>query len=194
MADSYLRYGDTLRIVNSYGGQWKGGYLGTGGPSNVPGAVSTVGAYTDPNKSTLWKILPGGDQKLRQVVNSGDRIRLKNTSVEDTSDENTNLLALFSSKPAATNGYPVGTTNILDDETITPAWYILVSTRSETNDPGLVDRNDIFLVASFGSRASVLDTNGVGSGGFRYDVTGARLVNRDGGSGSWVVRTSLTPD
>lgn len=189
MADSNLSYGDTLRIVNSYRGPLKGGYLGTGGPSTVPGAVSTVGAYTDHNKSTQWRIWPAkrGGQSFGEVVNSGDRIKLKNIIDKDTSDEDSNLLALFSSKRATSSGYPVGTTNIIDDETITPAWYILVSTPNKANDPGLVNGNDIYLVASFDQLAGVLDTNGVGSGGFRYDVTGARLVNRDGGSGSWQV-------
>ncbi|RVJ58243.1 hypothetical protein [Sinorhizobium meliloti] len=187
MADNYLRYGDTLSIINSYGGLQKGGYLGIGGRSTVPGAVSTVGAYKEGqlDNSTQWTILPPTSlSNSGGVVNSGDLISLRN-------NKDGNWLALFSSKPPTNSGYPVATTNIVDDrQEITPAWYILISTKNKANDPGLVDQDEIYLVATFGSHAGVLDTNGVGSGSFRYDVTGARLVNRDGGSGSWQVAKS----
>ncbi|WP_457662120.1 hypothetical protein [Sinorhizobium medicae] len=185
MADNYLRYGDALSLINSYGGK-NAGYLGTGGPSQVLGALNRVGAYLNvqSDKSTQWTIWPaqgGRGARLREVVNSGDQILLINTKDE-------NYLALFGTEPATRSGYPVATTNNPGGEDkIIAAWYLLVSTPNKGNDPGLVEQNEIYLVATFGPLAGVLDTNGVGSGGFRYAVTGARLVNRDEGSGSWQV-------
>ncbi|MDX0594936.1 hypothetical protein GOD17_06905 [Sinorhizobium medicae] len=192
MADNYLKYGDALSIINSYGGK-NAGYLGIGRLSPIPGAVSTVGAYLEPqsDKSTQWTIWPengGRGARFGEVVNSGDQILLINTKDE-------NYLALFGTESVTRSGYPVATTDNPDDaDKIIGAWYLLVSTPNKGNNPGLVEQNEIYLVATFGPLAGVLDTNGVGRDGFRYAVTGARLVNRDEGSGSWQVVKSLTPD
>jgi hypothetical protein len=185
MADDYLKYGDRLRIINAYGGVGLGGYLGVGGESKVPSAVDNVGTYASlsgQELATQWTIMaaPGSSKTPGQNVCSGDQIRLQNYQDES-------YLALFSSNPPGDSGYPVATTTTLNDDTIAAAWYVLISSQNKRNDPNLSDTNDIYLVATFGTLAGALDTNGVGAGGFKYSVTGARLLNRDGGSGSWQV-------
>lgn len=185
MADNYLRYGDKMRIVNAYGGVGLGGYLGIGGPSKVIGAVDAVGAYAalqNVDDATQWTIIAaaGSNRNTGDNVYSSDQITLQN--YKDGS-----YLALFNANPATNSGYPVATTATLDDDTITVGWYILISTANKANDPRLIDKDQIYLVATFGQLGGILDTNGVGTGGFKYSVTGARLVNRDGGSGSWQV-------
>ncbi|MGZ2505367.1 hypothetical protein EHI47_31750 [Rhizobium leguminosarum] len=184
MADDFLRYGDRLRIINAYGEVGRGGYLGVGGRSEVLNAVDNVGTYASlPGQevTTQWTIMaaPGSTKTNGQIVCSGDQIRLQNY-------QDKGYLALFSKTPPGDSGYPVATTTTLSDNTIAAAWYVLISTQHKP-DPNLSDKNDIYLVATFGPLAGALDTNGVGAGGFTYSVTGARLLNRDGGSGSWQV-------
>ncbi|SEP35643.1 hypothetical protein SAMN05216228_11093 [Rhizobium tibeticum] len=185
MADHYLRYGDKMRIINAYGGDGKGGYLGIGGASKVISAVDAVGTWAalqNVDDATQWTIIgpAGSSRNTGDNVYSGDQITLQN--YKDGS-----YLALFNANPASNSGYPVATTATLDDNSITPAWYILISTANKANDSRLIDKDNIYLVATFGQMGGILDTNGVGAGGFKYSVTGARLVNRDGGSGSWQV-------
>ncbi|WP_392713661.1 hypothetical protein [Rhizobium ruizarguesonis] len=146
--------------------------------------MDTVGTYASLSgheSSTQWTIIPApGSHKVPQEnVCSGDQVRLEN--FDDGS-----YLALFSGNLPGDSGYPVATTTNLYDITIATAWYVLII-QNKRNDPNLSDKNDIYLVANFGALAGALDTNGVGTGGFTYNVTGARLLNRDGGSGSWQV-------
>ncbi|UIK14149.1 hypothetical protein LZK80_33240 (plasmid) [Rhizobium leguminosarum] len=155
------------------------------GEASLTGAVDKVGAYgsyAGQEITTQWTIVPspGSNKTTGQNVCSGDQISLQN--LKDQS-----YLALFSANPPGNSGYPVATSLTLNDSTITTGWYVLISTPNRGNDPNLSDKNEIYLVATFGPLAGVLDTNGVGAGGFQYSVTGARLVNRDGGSGSWQV-------
>lgn len=182
-----LNYGDTVRIVNSYGGQNKGGYLGIGpAASKITGALDLIGTFatTDNHDDvTQWIIQPSADSPKNpgESVLSGDKINLVNS-------KDNGYLALFNSIPPGNTGYPVATSSASNNPTITIAWYILIKTPNQGNDQALSDQTELYLVATFGPLASVLDTNGVGVKPFdKYSVTGARLVTRDGGSGAWTM-------
>ncbi|MBU9276777.1 hypothetical protein [Burkholderia gladioli] len=181
-----LKYGNTIRLNNAYGlDSNKDAYLGTNTGAPVPdGATTAVGAYPDTKKDeeTKWIVAPAANSGKQdgQPVASGDLITLQN--VKDQS-----YLALFYGSAPSSAGYPVDTATATDD-TITISWYILVTSDHTTNDADVRDGDNLLLVAPFGALSGVLDTNGVGKYGFQYSVTGARLVNRDGGSGKWVLK------
>lgn len=182
---NYVQFGDNIRIGNLYGGVAKPSYLGIGGQnSSVTGALDSVGTYqsydeyVDKTQWTIGLVASSGDGT---TVCSGDQITLVNASDGGN-------LALFNSYSPSNAGYPVSTTTDTDNSLITINWTIIITTKKSGNNVNLAYDDQIILVATFNQLAGVLDTNGAGyNKPFQYLVTGARLANRDAGSGSWKV-------
>ena len=184
---AFVQYGNAIRLINNYGGWDKGGALGI-----VPGGGSTdtVGTYLnypDNDQNTQWTVEKVATTGNGTYVYSGDQIRLKNLA-------DGNYLTLYSISRSDSTGYAVKSAPLSkNDTTLIVGWTVAIYQKQSGSD-SRVDNNDaIYLVSTFaasggGTLAAVLDTNGVGTSGLTFGVTGSRLVNRDGGSGSWQVK------
>ncbi|MCA8098519.1 hypothetical protein [Burkholderia contaminans] len=202
----YIKYGDSIRLANGYAFQsrtdqlWTSGYLGVGdtmsGLNNASKRVGAYAGYSDNDLQTQWKITSVATTGDGSSIFSGDQVRLQSP----VGDEG--YLALFDFNSPSNSGYPVATTTYKSDATIDSVWTIFIYSGATANDARLSDKAYVYLVSTFpkkdsrgevvGTLAAALDTNGVGSAySFQYLVTGGRLINRDGGSGSWQV-TSVT--
>lgn len=202
---AYIKYGDSIRFANGYGFQsdtsktWTNGYLGTGeamtGLNNASKRIGAYDGYRDNDIQTQWKITSVATTGDGSSIFSGDQVRLQN-AVDNS------YLALFNFNSPSNSGYPVATTSYPTDATIASVWTIFIYSGASANDARLSDKACVYLVSTFpkkdpngdvlGTLAATLDTNGVGTAySFKYLVTGGRLINRDGGSGSWQV-TSVT--
>ncbi|VWB59671.1 hypothetical protein [Burkholderia lata] len=185
---NYVKYGTNIRISNLYGGEGSPSYLGinTKQTTNITNALDPIGTYKSFNdyvNETQWTIGLVESSGDGNSVYSGDTITLVNASDGGN-------LALFNSYPPSDSGYPVATTTDTDDPLVTINWSIIITTKKSGKDVGLNYEDNMILVANFNTLAGVLDTNGAGNNKpFQYLVTGSRLANRDGGSGTWKVLT-----
>ncbi|WP_155630449.1 hypothetical protein [Burkholderia cepacia] len=207
---AFIQYNQIIRLGNDYKGQNNGGYLGVGPASNIStlakDMVGTYKSYQGNDIPTQWKIevlVTTGDGTY---VHSGDRVKLK--SVSDGY-----YLALFNNTFEGDSGYSVATAQDTSDpgninaNNVTTSWSIFVNNPSGAgvNDSRVDDVNPVILIATFnrtinasttGPFSSVLDTNNYApsSTGLYIQVTGARLLNRDKGSGAWqaTIAQSLT--
>ncbi|WP_157648995.1 hypothetical protein [Burkholderia ubonensis] len=191
-----IQYGDIIRLANGYAFEsdvkkdWTGGYLGIGDSyPRLDHGIDRVGAYKSYDNhdlQTQWTIKKVATTGDGADVFSGDRVRLQN-AVDQT------YLALFNFDEASDVGYTVATTDDTDIISIASDWTIFIYSGASANNARLKDGAYIYLVSTFpkkdqGHLAATLDTNGVGSAyQFQFLVTGGRLINRDGGSGSWQV-------
>ncbi|MET3554909.1 hypothetical protein [Burkholderia sp. 567] len=199
---AFIQYNQIIRLGNDYNGTNQGGYLGVGPASTISSAlakdmVGTYKSYQGNDIPTQWEIevlVTTGDGTY---VRSGDRVKLK--SVSDGY-----YLALFNNTFDGDSGYSVATAEDTSGfgnsnaSNATTTWSIFVNNPPGTgvNDSKVDDVNPIILVATFnrtingntaGPFASILDTNNYApsSTGLYIKVTGARLMNRDKGSGAW---------
>ncbi|EDT40087.1 hypothetical protein [Burkholderia ambifaria] len=183
---SYVKNGDNIRITNLYGGNAALSYLGASdkGSQNVNSLLHTVGtyqSYSDYVNETQWTIALIQSSGNDDSIYSGDQVSLVNAKDQGS-------LALFNSYSPNNTGYPVGTSNASGDPAVTVGWSIIITTANKGNDARLMYDDQILLVTTFNNLSGVLDTNGAGyNKPFQYLVTGARLANRDGGSGAWKV-------
>ncbi|WP_071768908.1 hypothetical protein [Burkholderia ubonensis] len=184
---AFLQYGNTIRLINNYGGWDRGGALGIV-PGN--GGADTVGTYLnfpENDQNTQWTVEKLATTGNGTYIYSGDQIRLKNVA-------DGNYLTLYSVGRSDLTGYTVKSAPpSRTDPTLIVGWTVAIYHKQGGNDPRLDSNDAIYLVSTFGaslggSLAAVLDTNGVGTSGLTFGVTGSRLVNRDGGSGQWQVK------
>lgn len=185
---NYVKYGTNIRISNLYGGADNPSYLGinTKQTTNITNALDPIGTYksfdghVDDTQWTIGLVQTSGDGSS---VYSGDTITLVNAGDGGN-------LALFNGYPPSDSGYPVATTTDTGDSLVTVNWTIIITNPKRSKEAGLNYEDNIILVANFNTLAAVLDTNGAGRNNpFQYFVTGSRLANRDGGSGTWKVLT-----
>ncbi|WP_155636338.1 hypothetical protein [Burkholderia stagnalis] len=204
---AFIQYNQNIRLGNNYKDVNKGGYLGVGSASTFgSGAKNTVGTYSNfqnndiPTRWVIQMVATTGDGTY---VRSGDRVKIKSVSDSNNSNNINYYLALFNNSLEGNAGYTVATAQdaSISNNTVTTTWSIIVNPKiNTTNDSRVDDVSPVFLMATFnqenktngqvtGPYASILDTNGyaLASSGFYILVTGARLLNRDNGSGSWQV-------
>ncbi|WP_157650731.1 hypothetical protein [Burkholderia ubonensis] len=189
---AFVQYDGSIHLTNGYkntvGNPWTNGYLGVGQP--VPnGSGDVVGAYattTNHEKQTKWTISKVASSGSDNLVYSGDQVTLKN-GFDGT------YLGMFTNNQVDNSGYKLQSFTSTSVPGVTINWTVFkYSAQPKTNDSRLSDSDVIYLVATFspgtGTLSGILDTNGYGSSqGFQYLVTGARLLNRDNGSGLWQV-------
>ncbi|WP_157646569.1 hypothetical protein [Burkholderia ubonensis] len=189
---AFVQYGGSIHLANGYQNPtdttWTNGYLGVGQP--VPSRNGdVVGAYattTNHEKQTRWTISKVASSGSDGLVYSGDQVTLKN-GFDGT------YLGMLANNHVDSGGYKLQSYTSTSVPDVTINWTVFkYSALPQTNDSRLSDADVIYLVATFGSGAGtlsgILDTNGYGtSQGFLYLVTGARLLNRDNGSGLWQV-------
>ncbi|MBN3828915.1 hypothetical protein G3O00_35720 [Burkholderia sp. Ac-20384] len=178
---NYLKYGDIISFANGYGGKWGGGFLGTGGRSNISGALDSVGTFqSNSQPSTQWRILSFLNQKpLGQNIVGCDKIVLQNIA-------DGGFLKLFNNNPQQNQNYDVATSELGSERAA--AWHLLIRS-NPNNDPNLVVEDQIYLLNSFNNGMGFLDTRGQGGGsGFLYAVSASLLFDREGsGTGAWLV-------
>ncbi|TDA45729.1 hypothetical protein [Burkholderia pyrrocinia] len=189
---AFVQYDGGIRLANGYkntvGNTWANGYLGVG-QSVQNGSGDVVGAYattTNHDKQTKWTISKVASSGSDGLVYSGDQVTLKN-GFDGT------YLGMFTNNQVDNGGYKLQSFTSTSVPGVTINWTVFkYSAQPKTNDSRLSDADVIYLVATFspgtGTLSGILDTNGYGaSQGFQYLVTGARLLNRDNGSGLWQV-------
>ncbi|WP_155257371.1 MULTISPECIES: hypothetical protein [Burkholderia] len=192
---AFVQYDGSIRLANGYqktvGNPWENGYLGVG-QSLSNGSGDMVGAYaatTNHEKQTKWIISKVASSGSDGLVYSGDQVTLKN-GFDGT------YLGMFTDNHVDNGGYKLQSFTSTAMPGVTINWTVFkYSAQPKTNDSRLSDTDVIYLVATFssgiGTLSGILDTNGYGaSQGFQYLITGARLLNRDNGSGLWQVFAS----